>query len=346
MGLWQRLARGAGAAVSASTSAPWTLHVFGKVPSQGDFVRLSLPAAEDEGLVALEHWVARTIEETSAELAPRWPALLHEEMPVAHLHRLPLEGGGHALVAAASLPSVDAVGRRFPLVACARLPAGAFEQTPHLVPMALVEFLREAVPLLAEARALPVAELRRRVAAQRLAPLPHPSELVLDYGLWAHGTTVGRCALQLFGADVGELARVIACVAEAIVPLGRLAEHELASTPLALRFPVAIDPFYAAFWIDVVRRIARWRTTVPTYLAAGDDARGALIVAVGEAASPTLLADAWGARAPSRSHVRDVETTAANRASLPAALRTLLAAPDAPLDQLLAAISTEWQAKA
>lgn len=334
MSFWERISRAP--SPPASRRSGWGLHLFGKVPAQGDFLRLSLPEGEDPALIALEDWVARGVEETSAELAKRWPALLADGAPIAHLHRLALDGGERALVAAASIPSADAIGRRYPLVACARLPARAFEQTPHLAPIALSSFLREAVPVLGAVQRLPAAEARRLVSAARLSPLPAAPELVLPFELWAKGTTLGRCALELFGADVGELARAIACVFEALAPLRG---QDPASTPLALRCPVAVDPHYAAWWIDVVRRVARWRTTVPTYLVSGDDARGSLVIALGDQSPPALLGEAFGGVAATRSLVCDVETTAANRAALPPHVRALLAAPDATLDRLAAALT-------
>jgi hypothetical protein len=159
---------------------------------------------------------------------------------------------------------------------------------------------------------------------------------VLPYELWMRGTTLGRCALKLFGADVGELARAIAAIDTHTAPLrGRESSNVRAS----LRFPIADDPYYAAFGIDLVRRLAQWRQTVPDYLISGDEQHGTLHVALGGDAAPALLAEAFGARSSARIHVHDLGEEAGDRARLRPEVRALLAAPDATLAQLVASLN-------
>jgi type VI secretion system protein ImpM len=106
------------ATVSATLSAPAS-GFFGKLPARGDFVRAGLPG----GFVAAwDDWLQRMLTASRAALGDAWEASWLE----APVWRFTLAAGlcGPASVLGLWLPSVDRVGRYFPLT-FARLPAPA-----------------------------------------------------------------------------------------------------------------------------------------------------------------------------------------------------------------------------
>ncbi len=94
--------------------------LFGKLPARGDFVRAGLPG---DFVAAWDHWLEEVIGATRARLGAAWlPAFL--EAPV---WRFALAPGlcGAASVSGLWLPSVDRVGRYYPLTLAAMLPVAA-----------------------------------------------------------------------------------------------------------------------------------------------------------------------------------------------------------------------------
>ena len=88
--------------------------LFGKLPARGDFVRAGLPG---DFVAAWDHWLEEVIGATRARLGAAWlPAFL--EAPV---WRFALAPGlcGAASVSGLWLPSVDRVGRYYPLTLAA-----------------------------------------------------------------------------------------------------------------------------------------------------------------------------------------------------------------------------------
>jgi type VI secretion system protein ImpM len=90
--------------------------LLGKLPSHGDFLRRGVPA----GLAApLDHWLAAALAHSRDALGEGWLAAFLE----APVWRFALAAGACGAHAAAGvwLPSVDRVGRYFPLVLVAAL---------------------------------------------------------------------------------------------------------------------------------------------------------------------------------------------------------------------------------
>ncbi len=94
--------------------------LFGKLPARGDFVRLGLPG---DFVAAWDGWLQQVIAASRARMGEDWlPAFL--EAPV---WRFALAPGlcGAAAASGLWLPSVDRVGRYFPLTFAAMLPVAA-----------------------------------------------------------------------------------------------------------------------------------------------------------------------------------------------------------------------------
>ncbi|MEO5369629.1 MAG: type VI secretion system-associated protein TagF [Magnetococcus sp. DMHC-1] len=86
---------------------------YGKIPSRGDFVQRGLPR---EFVRVWDEWLVARIRQSQLSLAEGW----QEAFMTAPLWRFYLTAGlcGHESVCGVVLPSVDRVGRTFPLVLC------------------------------------------------------------------------------------------------------------------------------------------------------------------------------------------------------------------------------------
>ena len=103
--------------------------LFGKLPSKRDFIVHNVPRAF---LTVWEGWLQSSIAASRVQLGTGWqPAFL-----TAPIWRFWI---GSQLcgttVAGVMMPSVDGVGRYFPLTLCACAPEGMTINPPHLVPM-------------------------------------------------------------------------------------------------------------------------------------------------------------------------------------------------------------------
>ena len=117
---------------------------------------------------------------------------------------------------------------------------------------------------------------------------------------------------------------------------------ERPKTPLSVRVPLgAAGAGAAAFWIDVVRRAAAWRDTVPTFFWSSREDGGEAIVQLGDV-PPSSLSALWHADAGS-DHVCDLTHLVADDAAkflplLPPAVASALTRQDARVIDLLNAL--------
>lgn len=94
--------------------------LYGKLPARGDFVRLGLPG---DFVAAWDHWLARAVAGSRDSMGDDWlPAFL--EAPVWRFALAPGLAGEQAATGVL-LPSVDRVGRYFPLTLAAIQPSAA-----------------------------------------------------------------------------------------------------------------------------------------------------------------------------------------------------------------------------
>ncbi|MCB8881031.1 type VI secretion system-associated protein TagF [Acidisoma cellulosilytica] len=90
---------------------------FGKLPSRGDFVGRGLSALT---VSALDAWASQSLNAALAQLAEDWGPVW-AAAPVWHFTLPPGQCGPYGL-RGLFYPSMDKVGRRFPLIAAAELP--------------------------------------------------------------------------------------------------------------------------------------------------------------------------------------------------------------------------------
>lgn len=90
---------------------------FGKIPTVGDFISRGLPRRVADGL---DGWLREAVRASQTKLGPKWL----DAFLVAPVWRLAIAPGvlGPYAVAGVMIPSVDRVGRYFPLIVAAAIP--------------------------------------------------------------------------------------------------------------------------------------------------------------------------------------------------------------------------------
>jgi len=285
--------------------------IFGKIPAQGDFLRVNAGEA-----LALARWL-----EEGSEAAYRAGARLGPE-PVRFLHR---EGGRAMLGVLAG--SADKVGRAFPLAVFAPLEPAALEQAP-LLPVAARGLFAAAEALLADAARLAPADL-----AARLRALPPVSgDDLAAAGAWATGALREGAAPLLARLGGAGMPLYAAHAFRSACRPARGKEPERAAA--VLDCPAGSDAEVHA-WLELARRSLAW---APGFLWAAPR----LLVSVG-APPPAALA---ALAAPSRDNPRiwPLSTTAASaveaaRKALGPALVATLEDPAVTIGELVASLS-------
>jgi type VI secretion system protein ImpM len=167
--------------------------LFGKLPARGDFVRLGLPGSFTE---PWDTWLQRALDAARRTMGERWlPAWL--EAPVWRFS-LPAWVCGQGAVLGLMIPSVDRVGRYFPLTVAAVYP------TEKAVPSGAAADAWLDVCEVAGRMALEQDATPEQVAARLPAPefaAGVPEEQALEQALWwtAGGPLVAATRFSLPG---------------------------------------------------------------------------------------------------------------------------------------------------
>ena len=185
---------------------------FGKIPSLGDFLRADAPP----GFVdAWDGWLQGSLLTARRELGQRWqPCYL--SAPIWRFTIAPALAG-RLPVAGILMPSVDRVGRQFPLTLMAALPQGTPEALWHFASEPVFARL-EDLALETLERGLERGQLLQRLSGLPRATAPPPPRLIDRDG----------AILAMPAQDRSLAAEVAACLLE-----GRLRRPALWSTLLA-----------------------------------------------------------------------------------------------------------------
>lgn len=262
--------------------------VFGKTPRMGDFLRVGSggPAGE-----ALEQWVEQGLALAEAKRGGYWPGIYAAGATYAFLFRPPRSSGVRDALVGVIKPSGDSVGRRFPLVVYAPAIPRATVPWPHILPIALGDFLDAAATLLLEADAVTgVADMQ---AALRRVPFPNlasANQSAREYEAWASSTPLGHAWSVVYGGEALSAPRAVHTISEAVAPFRG---EEAPATKLGLRLPLGPGGIAAAaFWLDTVRRLSRSPSEVRTCFWCFDGASGCAIVQLGDTPASSL-AELW-----------------------------------------------------
>jgi type VI secretion system ImpM family protein len=261
--------------------------LFGKVPWHDEFLRLRM---EGPAFDAFDEWLTSAVEWASTRAGEGWSEAYDRGGVHAFVFRAP--GDASSLLAGAVAPSRDGAGRRYPLVVgCPIRYASELSAAPEAIPIMLDELWEATGDLLVQARTHDRIDLEERV--RRLEPpiLSTPSDIIASYEQWVRDLPLGELWSLLFG-EAGAAAAVIALrvIVEAIAPYRKV---ERAKTPLTLRVPLgAAGGAAVCFWIDFVRRVALWSSTIPSFFWSHDGEAGSLLLHLGDPPRCTM-AELW-----------------------------------------------------
>lgn len=277
----------------ATVFVPWSVGpsvgLFGKVPATGDFVHLR--TGDDQKLC---DWLQRGVERANVKLGGRWPEVFDAGIAYGFVMR---QASG-AVVAGLITPSRDSVGRRFPLSAYASLSGSETPDVRHLLPWALMPLTQTlAACLTAGGQGGDPVESIRALGVQRVAGESGQAH----YAEWLRSTPASGWFEQVWGQRDPEYVRyTVAMIASSVGP-HRGQDHP--GNPLALRLPLGGDLRAAAFWLDLVGRLAGWKATVPTLFWEAVTPTSVL-VQLGEA-RPSSYVELWS-RGKDDEHVIDL----------------------------------------
>jgi len=286
---------------TGSHFTPINVAVFGKTPRMGDFLRVGNggPAGE-----ALEQWVEQGLGMAETRRGSYWPSQYTAGAPYAFIFRPPRASTAKDTLVGVIKPSVDSVGRRFPLVVYATALPRASVPWPHILPIALGDFFDAAATMLMEADTVTgIADMQAaltRVIPPRLADANLSAQ---EYDAWASGTLLAHAWSVVYGDAQGmSVARAVHTIAEAVAPFRG---EEGPSTKLGLRLPLGQGGIAAAaFWLDQVRRLARTPAEVRSCFWCFDGESGCALVQLGDTPASTL-AELW-APDPSSEYLCDL----------------------------------------
>jgi type VI secretion system protein ImpM len=321
------------------SSGKTEIHVggFGKIPCTGDFVRVRADAATASGF---ESWLERATAWAETRHGRRWQETRLDWPIHAFVYRPPRAADGKKILAGVIRPSHDSVHRAFPLTTFATIPRGLVERRPHALPLLLGDFLEGASEVLAaSANIASAAQFNARVSQVRPPDLSDTRDQ--EYEAWTRSTSIAEALAAIFPDPRSSApAQALTTIMEALRPFR---EVESPVTTLAIRVPLGRGgSAAAAFWIDIVRHVARWKATVPVCFWSFDGQRGSMLIQLGDP-PPNSLAELW-LPDPNGEYVCDLAAgSAVERAlalsRLPRRVASLMDSADAPVSELTAALA-------
>jgi len=308
---------------------------FGKTPKMGDFLRVGSVGRVGE---VFDDWIQQGMAAAEAKRGAAWaPAYKAGEL-WAFIFRAPRSVNVREGLVGVMKPSVDAVGRRFPLVVCSAALQQCVVPWPHVLPMGFGDFLDRAATLLLESDTIAGIADMQNALLRIPEPVPGDAEpSAHEYAAWASATLLQNAWAVIYGpGDFVSAPRAIHTIAEALVPFRG---EEAPNTKLSLRLPLGAGGVAAAaFWIDIVRHIARSLAEVRTCFWSVGGQGGSMILQLGNT-PPATLGELWYPD-PDSEYVCDLATPASVDVTrfmtrLPPAVAHVLQSPDAGIRDLL-----------
>ena len=296
---------------------PGSVGIFGKVPSQGDYLRAG---ALGSAARAMDGWLALGLDALKRG-GGRLP-------PARFLFR---SAEAKDVLVGALVPSRDAVGREFPLAVVATF--GGAELVPGFaaLPVALDAFFASGEAVLAGAPAKKALELAD--ALRGVAP-PVAAELGLALaGLRARFAATSARALLDDGGLAGDVrAYALSTFAAACQSARGTAAGKAA---IVLDCPIR-TPEMACAWLDLARRLGGFADAPPSAFWTAER----LLLGLGVASSAIVSALSRPDAPPQQVwplHTRNADAAARARQALSPALRRVLDDPAATVEAVLSA---------
>jgi type VI secretion system protein ImpM len=248
---------------SGSSSGGGYVGVFGKIPKMGDFVRVR---ANAEPMASFQSFIEQGMAYGEGKRGVGWASSYARGDIHAFVFRVPRAAKSAAVLVGIVKPSNDSVGRKFPLVVFAPIVEKLVAAAPHLMPLALGEFLERATDVVLEAEHVgSAAELEARLGRVPPPQLESAAGTTREYENWTRMTYVHSAWSAIYGEPAS--ARPLHAIHTIIEALGPFRGQEPPTTPLSVRLPLGVGGgAAAAFWLDIVRRVGLWRATVPIQL--------------------------------------------------------------------------------
>jgi type VI secretion system ImpM family protein len=258
--------------------------ILGKVPWRGDFVRVR---AADPVFAVFDSWLTENIAWAEARAGSGWPRAYGNGGVHAFVFRPPALTA--VALAGALGPSHDGAERQFPLAVAALIDTRELLAVPEAVPIVLEELWQEASRNVGEIRTNAETDLER--VSRELPAAADVTEAVASYRAWAGALPLLELWELVFGVEWKAAAtRAVGLIYAAVEPQRGV---ERPQTPLTLRLPLGRAGGAAVcFWIDLVRRLCRWQTTMPSFFWSHDGNTGRMILHLGEPPRSTL-AELW-----------------------------------------------------
>jgi len=263
-----------------------TLGLFGKLPTENDFVRQHAAA---EPFDSFDHWLVDSVEWAHARGADAWRNAFRTGNSYAFVYRAPGRYRLAPLLAGVLGPSADRAGRQFPLSVAAALPvAEESVGCPELLPIVFEPLWQRASDTVAEGRAGSAVKGRLGQLELELCSL---EEAGAAYREWVSTLPVGDLWALLYGEDSEDQPLLaLQMLIEALRPFRGV---ERPNTPLSLWLPLGrVAGASVCVWLDLVRRLAGWRATIPSFFWSHDGTDGKLLLHLGDP-PPCTLAELW-----------------------------------------------------
>ena len=248
--------------------------VFGKVPWHDEFLR---PLAKESDLRAVDEWVFRNADAVVAAL----PANGGEPPRTFGFLVKVDEADPLQAVAGVLRASHDSAGRQYPLVVAASLTMErSVAARPEVAPILLDSYWQVALDALGVWAAATPAASDRSLELVTSAPFESASSALDLYTGWIRETT-GAGLSSLLGRPFEWVSGAAASLATFV--------RQPPRTLAAVRAPLGRAGGSAlCFWLDILRRSARWRTHLPSFFWTHDGDAGHAILCLGPPSAAAL----------------------------------------------------------
>ena len=251
--------------------------VVGKCPSDPEFLR-----PEGELALAFDAWLDGASGELHARYGANWP--LQFSQTVRFLWHPPKRLRTAGALVGAIVPSVDAVGRDYPLSIFAQFAADE-SASPHLVPLAFQHYLADAESLARSAPELSKVSLQDHAEALQIPPDDAFAEADVAHRTFTEHVRHEDFWPVLFpgGEPTSMASHTLDALSNALLSLRG---NERPKSDVLLRLPLSEGRFVPV-WLDVVER---FRQPHPARVSAfwTDDT---LLVAPGDDVPPSVLSE-------------------------------------------------------
>jgi type VI secretion system ImpM family protein len=272
--------------LSPSTRHPSAMVALGKIPGHPEFLQVRTSREPEQ---SFDLWIEEGMQMAAYQYGPAWTHSFETGSVQGFVWRAPRAARTDALLCGVLFPSCDAVGRHYPLAIACEVPQQVVMRAPHVVPLAFGEFLERVHAATADFATLAPGDLTVRLAGLGPPGAEDIARAAAEYDDWCNSARIGTAWSAIFAESPVQrsfdVLRALAAVTEGVRGV------ECPQAPLSVRLPLGQGgPASAALWLDIIRRLCRWRATVPSTFWAVSE--GALVVALGEPA-PGVLGGLW-----------------------------------------------------